>query len=43
MGSFVLTPAWLLVGCAAVALLNALLLIAGVRVFERETILTRWK
>lgn len=43
MGSFVLTPFWLLVGCAGVGLLNALLLIAGVRVFERETILTRWK
>ena len=43
MGSFVLTPAWLLVGCAALAALNALLLLAGVRVFERETILTRWR
>jgi ABC-2 type transport system permease protein len=43
MGSFVLTPAWLLVGCAAVAAFNVLLLFVGVRVFERETILTRWR
>jgi hypothetical protein len=43
MGSFVLTSAWLLLGCAVLAALNGALLIAGVRVFERETILTRWK
>jgi ABC-2 type transport system permease protein len=43
MGSFVLTPQWLLLGCAGLIVLNALLLAAGVRVFERETILTRWK
>lgn len=43
MGSFVLTPTWLLVGCAVLAGLNVLLLFAGVRVFERETILTRWR
>ena len=43
MGSFVLTPAWLLAGCAALAVLNGLLLLAGVKVFERETVLTRWR
>lgn len=43
MGSFVLTPAWLLAGCAALAAFNVLLLIVGIRVFDRETILTRWK
>jgi ABC-2 type transport system permease protein len=43
MGSFVLTSGWLLLGCAVLAALNGALLIAGVRVFERETILTRWK
>jgi ABC-2 type transport system permease protein len=43
MGSFVLTPEWLLAGCAGLILLNVLLLWAGVRVFEREAILTRWK
>lgn len=43
MGTFVLTPVWLLTGCAALALLNAVLLVAGVKVFERETILTRWR
>jgi len=43
MGSFVLTPGWLLAGCAALALINAVLLAIGVRVFERETILTRWR
>lgn len=43
LGSFVLTPGWLLVGCGALVVLNALLLFAGVRVFERETILTRWR
>lgn len=43
MGAFVLTPEWLLLGCAALAALNAVLLVGGVRVFQRETILTRWK
>jgi ABC-2 type transport system permease protein len=43
MGSFVLTPAWLLAGCAGLIVFDMLLLWAGVRVFERETILTRWK
>ena len=43
MGSFVVTPAWLLLGCAALAVVNAILLAVGVKVFERETILTRWK
>jgi ABC-2 type transport system permease protein len=43
MGAFVLTPGWLLVGCAGLIVMNGLLLVAGVRVFERETILTRWK
>jgi ABC-2 type transport system permease protein len=43
MGAFILTPGWLLAGCAALAVLNAALLVAGVRVFERETVLTRWR
>ncbi len=43
MGSFVLTPAWLLIGCGVLAALNAVLMFAGVHVFQRETILTRWK
>jgi ABC-2 type transport system permease protein len=43
MASFVLTPAWLLLGCTVAAALNTLLLMVGVRVFERETILTRWR
>ena len=43
IGSFVLTTGWLLAGCAAVATVNLLLLTIGVRIFERETILTRWK
>ena len=43
MGSFVLTPEWLLLACAALALLNGGLLLAGIRIFERETVLTRWK
>lgn len=43
MGSFVLAPGWLLIGAAAVAALDAALLFVGVRVFQRETILTRWR
>ena len=43
MGAFVLTPAWLLLGCTVIAIFNVLLLMSGVRVFDRETILTRWR
>ena len=43
MGALVLTPGWLLTGCGGVAALNVFLLLLGVRVFERETILTRWR
>lgn len=43
MGSFVLSPAALLLGGAGLMIFNLLLLGLGVRVFRRETILTRWK
>ena len=43
MGAFVIAPATLLLAALGLALLNAVLLAIGVRVFERETILTRWK
>lgn len=43
MGSFVLSPAALLLGSLGLALLNTVLIFIGVRVFDRETILTRWK
>ena len=43
MGAFVLQTSALLLGAAGLLLLNGLLLVVGVRVFERETILTRWK
>lgn len=43
MGAFVLTPAWLLAACVALVAFNLLLLMVGIRVFDRETILTRWK
>jgi hypothetical protein len=33
----------LLLGAVGLLLLNSLLLLVGVRVFERETILTRWR
>lgn len=42
LGAVVVTPWGLLVGCAAVAAGNGLLVMAGVRIFRRETILTRW-
>lgn len=43
MGAFVIAGPALLVGAAALALMNAGLLWLGVRVFDRETILTRWR
>ena len=43
MGSFVVSPAALLLGGAGLIFLNLLLVGLGVRVFQRETILTRWK
>ena len=43
LGVFVIGPRALLFGSLAVLLLNALLLWLGVRVFQRETILTRWR
>jgi ABC-2 type transport system permease protein len=43
MGSFILTSAWLLAAAAGLIAINVLMLLAGVRVFERETILTRWR
>ena len=43
LGAFIIGPGGLLLGSIVVLLLNALLLWSGVRVFQRETILTRWK
>jgi ABC-2 type transport system permease protein len=43
MGAFILPPSALLAGAAGLVLLNSVLLMVGVRVFQRETILTRWR
>lgn len=43
IGAFVIAAPALLLGAVALVLLNAALLWAGVRVFDRETILTRWR
>jgi len=43
MGVLIVGPAALLIASFACALLNAVLLCIGVRVFQRETILTRWR
>jgi ABC-2 type transport system permease protein len=43
MGAFVLSLSALLLGAAALLFFNVLLLALGVRVFQRETILTRWR
>jgi ABC-2 type transport system permease protein len=43
MGTFIVAPGALMLGALGVLLLNALLLWMGVQVFQRETILTRWK
>lgn len=43
MGAYVIAPATLLLGALGCGLLNGLLLWGGVRVFDRETILMRWK
>lgn len=43
MGAYVIGPAALVLGAAGCVALNALLLWVGVRVFDRETILMRWK
>lgn len=43
MGAYVIGPAALLLGSLGCLLLNAILLWVGVRVFQRETILMRWK
>jgi ABC-2 type transport system permease protein len=42
-GAFVLGPAAMLLGSLGVAILNALLLWVGIQVFQRESILTRWR
>lgn len=42
-GAFIIGPAALWLGSLGVAVLNVLLLWIGVQVFQRETILTRWK
>lgn len=43
MGAYVIGPAALVLGSLGCAGLNLLLLWAGVKVFDRETILMRWK
>jgi ABC-2 type transport system permease protein len=43
MGAFVLQASTLLLAAAGLLLLNGLLLVVGIRVFQRETILTRWR
>ncbi len=43
MGAYVIGPAALLLGALGCGILNALLLWVGVKVFDRETILMRWK
>lgn len=43
VGAFVVAAPALLAGAAGLALLNAALLAFGIRVFARETILTRWR
>ena len=43
LGAFIIGPGVLLIGSLGMAMLNILLLWVGVRVFQRETILTRWK
>ena len=43
MGLFIVGPAALLMGALACVVLNAVLAWVGVRVFERESILTRWR
>lgn len=43
MGAFVVGPAALLLGAFGCLILNVLLLWVGVQVFQRESILTRWR
>lgn len=43
MGAFVVGPAALLLGALGCLILNVLLLWVGVQVFQRESILTRWR
>ena len=43
MGVFVVNAAFLVFGAVGCVILNAVLLWVGVRVFQRESILTRWK
>ena len=43
MGAYVIGPSALLLGSLGCLLLNGILLWVGVRVFQRETILMRWK
>jgi hypothetical protein len=42
-GLFFLTPAMVLGGALILAAIDAGVLVMGVGLFERETILTRWK
>ena len=43
MGAFIVGPTTLLLGSLGCLILNAILLWVGVQVFQRETILMRWK
>ena len=43
MGLLVIGPAAILLASLGCVILNALLLWGGVRIFQRESILTRWR
>ena len=43
IGAFIIGPGALMLGALGCLILNGLLLWMGVQVFQRETILTRWK
>jgi hypothetical protein len=42
-GAFVVTSSMLLAVCAALAIIWMLLVLLSVAIFDRESILTRWK
>jgi ABC-2 type transport system permease protein len=42
-GLFILNSTLILIMCAALLLVDALMIYLAIRLFQRETILTRWK
>lgn len=42
-GIFVLNTTWVILGCIVLVLLDVILMYAAAQLFQRETILTRWK